>query len=158
AEVKNSLADWYRTILQSAYFDWLGEYDTINVARPLRIKTGVSKDSEQKIRRGSFKTTVQIKPSVTSTPLQDADVFAELTRQIDAGVLPPPADDGHSGYRTLYMIDFPSGTSILAPGGLPSCPTDPTQQGFCGYHGAGVYKGKNLAYGVHPDLGVGVCA
>jgi len=90
---------------------------------------------------------VQIAPSLTGTTLQDADMFTELTKQIDMGVLPPPQEDGKGGYRTIYMIDFPPGLTEVAPQGQgTSCVQ------FCAYHGAGVYKGKNLAYGIHPDL------
>src|SRR5262249_37393576 len=148
AQVKTSLADWYRNIVQSAYFDWLGEYDTIAITRPLRMSTGVNQETEQKIGRGSFKSTVQITPALAGTTLQDADIYNELAQQITAGKLPAPEEDGKGGYRTIYMIDFPPGTSIVGPGGIQSC----VPGGFCAYHSANSYNGKNLAYGIHPDL------
>jgi hypothetical protein len=152
AELATGMAAFYRSTLQSPYMDWLGEYDTINVATNLRLGTGTTTETKQKIGRGTFVATVQITPSNPSTNLADAEVMTELAHQIDAGVLPPPADDGKGGYRTLYMIDFPAGTQITAPLGEQSCVQ------FCAFHSAGVYKGKNLPYGVHPDLTQSGCA
>lgn len=50
------------------------------------------------------------------------------------------------------MIDFPAGFAVTAPTGDQSCVT------YCAYHSAGVYKGKNLPFGVLPDLTQPGCA
>jgi hypothetical protein len=150
--VATGLAPYYQAILQSPYVDWLGEYDTMAVATGLRAGMGTTMQSSQVIRRGTFISTVMITPHNTGTALADADVFAELTAQIDAGVLPPPSDDGHGGYRTIYMIDFPPGVQVTDPTGGQTCVVS------CAYHSAGVYKGKNLAFGIHPDITQAGCA
>jgi hypothetical protein len=153
-ELVSGMPDFYRNVLQSPYMDWLGEYDTINVAAGLRLGQGVTTESKQKIGRGTFLSTVQITPSNTSTALQDAQVMTELAAQIDAGVLPAPLEDGHGGYHTLYMIEFPAGISITAPG--PGSPQSCVE--YCAYHSAGMYKGKALAFGVLVDLTQPGCA
>src|SRR5207302_5846263 len=84
--------------------------------------------------------------------LTDAEVMTELAHQLDAGVLPPPVEDGQGGYRTLYMVDFPAGISITAPTGDQSCVQ------YCAYHSAGIYQGTTLPFAVLPDLTQNGCA
>ena len=45
AELATGMADFYRNTLQSPYMDWLGEYDTINVATNLRLGTGTTTET-----------------------------------------------------------------------------------------------------------------
>ncbi len=150
-DIQNKMGGYYTAVLNSGYMDWLGEYDTIKVPANLKITNGHA-DTNQHIGRGTFLKTVDITPSVTATTITDSEIQTELTAQIDAGKLPAPSPDDVGGYRTLYMFDFPATiTSITQDNGDASCTK------FCGYHGTIVYKGKNLAYGVHPDLGSNGC-
>jgi hypothetical protein len=149
--VATGVAAFFAGIEQSPYVDWLGEYDTINVPTDERIKMGLTVETKQKIGRGSFKGTVKIAPTITGAVLTDDQVFAELTHQIESGVLPLPADDGHNGYRTIYMIDFPAGIQVKDPSGFQTC------QATCAYHSSAIYKGKSLAWGIHPDLTAASC-
>lgn len=124
-EVQNGVSDFYRTITDSAYFDWLSEYNT----------------PTQSIGRGSFVGQFTIAPGHASASLTNADVAAELVAQLDAGVLPPPEAD------SLYMFNFPPGVRIRL-GSAESC----SAFGFCGYHNTVSYQGKQVAYGVVPDF------
>jgi hypothetical protein len=144
-EVATKLGEYYKTVLNSDYMDWLGEYDTINV--PTALRANSQPGTKQHLGRGTFLKTVQITPAAAGTSITDDEIATEIKAQIDKGVLPTPDPDGVGGYRTLYMIDFPTGMSITGPGGSGTSCVE-----FCAYHGATVYKGGNLAYGVHPDV------
>jgi hypothetical protein len=124
----SSLSDFYAAVTDSSYFAWLREYDTPTQA----IGTGTW--------RGAYRDT----SAPTATSLGDPDIQNELSRLIDTGKVPAPDAD------SLYMIYFPPGVSIDAYGSF-SC------QQFCAYHDAYVHGGKNVYYGVMPDLGSGGC-
>jgi hypothetical protein len=121
---QSHLNDFYRSVTNSSYMDWLSEYNT----------------PTQQIGRGTFAGAAVIRPGHTGTSLSDADIQAELSAQMDAGVLPQS-----DGKNDLYMIHFPPSVSITADGNT-SCVQ------FCAYHGT-FKKGDTLVfYGVHPDL------
>jgi hypothetical protein len=121
---QSHLNDFYSTIPNSPYMDWLTEYNT----------------PTQQIGRGSFAGATVIRPSHTGTHLQDSDIQAELAAQMDAGNLPQS-----DGKNDLYMIHFPPSVSISADGST-SCVE------FCAYHNT-FKKGDALVfYGVMPDL------
>lgn len=82
----------------------------------------------------------------TATNLTDAQIQAELTRLINAGVLPKP------NANTYYPVHFPSGRKITGSDGSQSCVQ------FCAYHGTYVLNGVNVNYGVIPDVGDSGCA
>jgi hypothetical protein len=128
---QSHLNDFYTQIPNSSYMDMLTEYNT----------------PTQQIGHGSFGGATVITPSHTGTRLQDADIQAELSAQMDAGHIPPS-----DGVNNLYMIHFPPGVAIVAPDGQSeSCVQ------FCAYHGT-YKKGSTLVYyGIHPDLAQSGC-
>jgi hypothetical protein len=125
-QFQSKLNSFYSAITNSSYIDWLKEYDT----------------PTQQVRGGSFGEATVITPSHTGTSLKDADIQAEISAQIDAGHLPPP-----DGVNDLYMLHFPAGIKISAPGDqATSCVQ------FCAYHGTYKKGDKYVFYGIHPDL------
>jgi hypothetical protein len=128
---QSTLASFYQGVTQSAYFDWLSEYNTTSPA--------------QTIGRGSLIKTVVDTGAPTGTSITDAQIQNEIKRLISAGTVAAP------DANTLFMIHFPAGVSISAPDGSKSCVV------FCAYHGTFVLNNKNVYYGVMPDLSGG-CA
>ena len=83
----------------------------------------------------------------TATAITDAQIQAELSRLITAGLVPAP------NANTYYPIHFPSGRSITGADLISkSC------KEFCAYHGTYVRNGVNVNYGVIPDVGDAGCA
>lgn len=124
-------------LVNSSYVDQMAEYDTF-----LRAVDG-RRGTKQHIQRGSYLGQVQITPANPSKSLSNADVVAELTGQIAAGVLPPQDPD------TLYMVYFPADTTITIDG-LRSCTH------FGAYHFASKTKRMrpdNILFSVEPDCG-----
>jgi hypothetical protein len=118
-----NLESFYTAITNSAYFDWLSEYNT----------------PSQSIGRGTFAGSVVDAPPAGTT-ISDAQIQAELGKRINDGTL--PANDAN----TLYMVHFPPGISITQ-GGSTSCVQ------FCAYHGTFTRNGVDVFYGVIPDQG-----
>jgi len=137
AIVKSNRAGFYTDITNSAYYDWLSEYNTAG-------KKGADGQpgSEQKIGRGTFGGSFTITPTSTSTSITDDDIKAQLAASLDAGTLPAPDEN------SIYMFDFPPGVVI-------SLGTDTSCTVFCAYHGTITYKGKSVPYGVLPDMSTG---
>ncbi|HMG19794.1 MAG TPA: kelch repeat-containing protein, partial [Kofleriaceae bacterium] len=135
-----SVATFYQGVLNSAYVDWLTEYNTIGLPPPT---------SDQFLGRGSFSTQVQITPSPENggATLDDLQIQAELSAQIAAGALPAPTHDAAGNNNTYYAVFFPHGT-LITLGGEASC------NGFCAYHSAIADAGGHgeIEYGVHPDF------
>jgi hypothetical protein len=149
ANVKNttapSMATFYQQVLNSAYVDWLSEYDTDITA------FGGGPGTNQTIGRGSFVEQVVITPSDTSNPIDDVAIQTELANQITAGHLPAPTTDANGNNNTYYAIFFPHGLQITM-GGSGSC----VAGGFCAYHGTiADAGGHEIYYGVHPDMQAG---
>jgi len=138
-----SMATFYQQVLNSAYVDWLTEYNT-----DITDFAG-NPGTNQSIGRGVFVEQVAITPSNTSNPISDTAIQTELVNQILAGHLPFPTADAAGNNNTYYAIFFPHGLSITQ-GGTSSC----VAGGFCAYHGtidAGGSVGE-IYYGVHPDM------
>jgi hypothetical protein len=137
-----SIASFFQGILNSAYMDWLTEYDT-----------PASGGTNQKIGRGSFRTQVRITPSAANngSTIDDTQIQKELDIQITAGSLPAPTRDAAGNTNTIYMIYFPHGKTISL-GGSFSCQSG----GFCAYHST-IQSGANgeYYYGVFPDMQAG---
>jgi hypothetical protein len=125
---QSQLNSFYSAVTNSAYFDWLSEYDT----------------PTQNIGRGSLLGSLVDPSPPASTALTNVDIQTELGKLIDAGKVPAPTAD------TLYMVHFPPGVSIDLDGS-GSCVV------FCAYHNTFVHNGVNVYYGVMPDQG-GSCA
>src|SRR5262249_34528689 len=127
---KDMLAGFYKAITQSAYFDWLIEYNVPNY----------------KIGRGSYIGAFEDTNSATTKKtLQDTAVEDYLAALIDAKKVPAPDDD------ILYMIYFPAPITISLQGAL-SCQT------FCAYHSSFTHGTQLVRYGVIPDVTAGACA
>ena len=138
-----SMATFYQQVLNSAYVDWLTEYNTDI------IDSGGSEGTNQSIGHGVFVEQVAITPSNTSNPIDDSAIQTELVNQILAGHLPFPTSDAAGNNNTYYAVFFPHGMTITQ-GGTSSC----VSGGFCAYHGtidAGGPIGE-IYYGVHPDM------
>jgi Bacterial Ig-like domain (group 3)/Putative Ig domain len=133
-----SLATMYQQVTNSAYFDWLTEYNTTN---------GVQ--ANQAIGRGSFAGQYTITPASSATTIDDSTIQTELSNQLAAGHLPPPTHDPAGNNDTYYSIFFPHGDTITQ-GGSSSCQAG----GFGGYHGTIANAGGfgEIYYGVQPDF------
>jgi hypothetical protein len=129
---KDMLASYYTAITQSAFFDWLVEYNT----------------ASYKISRGSYLGSFEDTNSATTAKtLTDTQVRTYLAGLIDAAKVPAPDDD------TMYMIYFPTPITITMGGGT-SC----ANMGFCAYHQSFTHNAKLVRYGVMPDQAAGGCA
>jgi hypothetical protein len=129
-QFQDHINQFFPAITNSAYFDWLKEYNT----------------PTQQIGRGSFGGAVVDENPPSGTSVTDDQIQAEIEKLIDAGKLPP--NDGNN----LYMTYFPPGVSITGPQGAGSSCVE-----FCAYHGTFQKNGTYGFYGVMPDLG-GDCA
>jgi len=141
---------FYSQIVESSFFDWLSEYNTVG----LNGQDG-QPGSNQGISHGAFAGGYTLNPSrcagTAACTVSDAQIQDELTAQIDAGNLPAPRSGCDGQNQTIYAIHFPANVTITYPGGS-SCST------FCGYHGGGMYKGMAIAYTVNADVTTGACA
>jgi hypothetical protein len=142
-EVQNtaapSIASFYAGVTNSAYYDWLSEYNTtINAANG-------QPGTQQSIGRGSFVSQVQITPSAArnGATVDDTAIQAELQAQISGGHLPTP------NANTLYAVYFPANKTITQGGGSSGVT-------FCAYHGT-VASGPTpeFYYSVLPDFTTG---
>ena len=115
-----SMATFYQQVLNSAYVDWLTEYNTDI------IDFGGGQGTNQIIGRGSFVAQVAITPTNTSNPIDDTAIQTELVDQIMAGNLPQPTTDAAGNSSTNYAIFFPHGL-IINMNGINSC----APAGFC---------------------------
>jgi hypothetical protein len=122
-----------------------------------QYNTTISGGTNQTIGNGTFDGLFQIVPSAgnNGSTISDAQIQSELLAQITAGHLPAPVLDAAGNPNTLYMIFFPPGKTITQ-GGSSSC----VAGGFCAYHGttSTLLNGKNVLYGVHPDMQSGLCS
>jgi hypothetical protein len=122
-----------------------------------QYNTPASGGTNQTIGNGSFDGLFQISPSAgnNGSTISDTQIQSELLAQITAGHLPAPVLDAAGNVNTLYMIFFPPGKTITQ-GGSSSC----VAGGFCAYHGttSSLLNGKNVLYGVMPDMQTGLCA
>ena len=141
-----NIATFYQGVLNSAYVDWLDEYNTDIT------DFGSDPGTNQSIGRGSFSERVIITPSTNASSISDATIQTELVNQIVAGHLPLPTTDAAGNNNTYYAIFFPHGKSITQ-GGATSCAAG----GFCAYHGTVVASSPvgEIYYGVHPDMQAG---
>lgn len=137
-----SVASFYGDILgsNSGFINLLSQYDT-----------NISGGTNQIIGNGAFDGLFQISPSAgnNGSTIDDTQIQAELLAQISAGHLPAPLLDSAGNVNTIYMIYFPPGKTITENGSTSCVPG-----GFCAYHGttSTTLNGKNLLYGVFPDL------
>ena len=105
-----SMATFYEEVLNSAYVDWLTEYNTDI------IDHGGSEGTNQTIGHGSFSEQVAITPSANSTTIDDTTIQTEIVNQILAGHLPAPTADAAGNNNTYYAVFFPHGMTITLGG------------------------------------------
>jgi hypothetical protein len=122
------LGRFYAGIVDSEYFDVLGEY-------------GVE---GKPIARGSFLGLITHPSPPAAAVVEDQAVQVELARLIHQKVVPENDED------TVYLVHFPPGVT-LTQGGATSCVN------FCAYHGTFQRNGRMVPYAVIPDLDGG-CA
>ncbi len=148
-EVSSGIGSFYAAITQSAYFDWLGEYDTVG-----KSTVDGSPGTAQHVNRGSFLKTVTITPTHSGPSIKDSDIQAELKSQVGGGALPAPVTDPEGGVDTIYMIHFPPGVTIDDGSGTLSC------QGWCAYHGSVTLPNvaSDVPYAIIPDFSDPTCA
>jgi hypothetical protein len=133
SSVASTMPGFYSTITDSAYLDWLSEYNT----------------PTQSICRGSVAGSFLITPSITRTALFQSDIEAELAHQIDIGAVDSDGDPYNP--NKLYMIHFPSDVTITDNKGNRSCDK------FCAFHSSFSHNSKPIRYAVLPDLGSNGC-
>jgi hypothetical protein len=136
------LQGFYTAIVTSPFIDWMTEYDTIGLNSFTDLKPGTN----QHIGRGTFGSNIVITPTNKSTTLTDQDIQTELMAQLASNALPAPAVDSGGNVNSIYMVDFPQGTTITLVG-LQSCSS------FGAYHGTFTYQNNSVPYGVHPYCG-----
>lgn len=136
------LQGFYTAIVKSPFVDWMSEYDTVGLDGFADLQPG----SNQHIGRGAFIGSFVITPTNKSTTLSDTDIQTELVAQITSAALPAPDLDAYGNVDSLYMIDFPAGTSITLVN-IQSCSS------FGAYHFTLKYQGNSVPYGVHPNCG-----
>ncbi|HEY2744810.1 MAG TPA: hypothetical protein VGL86_09315 [Polyangia bacterium] len=128
---RDMLTSYYTAVTQSAYFDWLIEYNS----------------GSYKIGRGSFLGYYEDTNSATTkTTLDDTDIGPYLDKLIAANKIPAPDDN------TLYQIYFPSNVTITLQGSQ-SCSV------FCAYHNGWDHTSSQRGrYSVIPDVTKSPCA
>jgi hypothetical protein len=152
ATLQANIGQFYSDVMQSSYWSWLHEYDSV----------GLTPGTNQGILPGTFGGSFTIAPlkcapGGNNCKLSDNDLQAELTRQINLGVLPAPTLDCTGNVQTIYMIDLPPNIRLSGPMGAgTSC----VANGFCAYHNTGTYGPNNvpLIYAANMDVFTGPCA
>ena len=137
--VTSQIGGFYTAVTNSAYFDWLSEYNTVGTIDG-NVGTG------QMIGRGTYGGAYTITPSTSATTISEITIGNELQSQLAAGKLPAPEFDAQGLPISLYMFDFPPGVTITLQGSQ-SCVQ------FCAFHYSQTINGKDIPYGVHPDMG-----
>ncbi len=132
---QDQLSQFYTAVTNSAYFDWLSEYN----------EPGFS------IGRGSFvQKYVDTNPPQKTQMDNDRDIKPYVTALVQSGKVPAPDAD------TLYVIHFPAKISVSdAIGGTSE--TLCVNGGSSGFHDSVQIAGKNVAYAVIPDFSTGSC-
>jgi hypothetical protein len=122
-----------------------------------QYNTNISGGTNQFFGNGTFGGLFQISPSGANngSTINDAQIQSELLAQISAGNLPAPIIDFSGNPRSLYMIYFPAGKTLINPRGNVSCGSN--MGDFCAYHGttSSLFGGKHVLYGVMPDMQAG---
>jgi hypothetical protein len=129
SETTSNIPAFLRTLVDSGYIDWLGEYFSSSaVVGP--------------IGRGNVFDAVTITPNHTSSVLTQSDVESELGQQIAAGHLLKP------NANSLYMIYFPPGVQIT---NVQACKGS-SCVAWKGCHLNTTQNGATFAYAMLPDL------
>src|SRR5471032_2848083 len=146
--VQTGMPAFYSDAVQSDYWTIFREYATNIIAHD-----GLQ-GSNQQIGLGSFAGVVTISPvqcsGTLSCTVTAAEVSAELTSQVTAGVLPAPTTDEAGNVNTVYMVHF-SPQVTIALNSEQSCVN------FCGASATFSFGGLTVPAGIIPDQG-GSCS
>jgi MYXO-CTERM domain-containing protein len=130
-QYQTKLQQYYDAITNSAYFDWLIEYNS----------------SSYKIERGSFAATYADPAPPSKTTISDPnDLQPYLSALIDAGKVPAP--DGN----TLYFFHLPGSVTVTGGGAGTTCADN------CAYHSFYEKGTQEIRYAVIPDQNTGACS
>ncbi len=105
---------------------------------------------------GSITINPTLCPTTTSTAVcmvAEADVDAELNRQIDSGVLPAPVVNAGGNVNTIYMVNFPIHVQLTLNDGVSQSCSGSSP--FCNANSTLVRGSQNIAVGFLPDLSSG---
>jgi MYXO-CTERM domain-containing protein len=128
---KDQLHQYYDAVTNSAYFDWLVEYDV----------GGYS------ISRGSFAAEYADAAAPATATIDEATVLQPwISGLIDAGKVPPP--DGN----TLYFVHLPGTSQVSSGAGGTTCKDN------CAYHFFYTKGTTEVRYAVIPDQNSGACS
>ena len=124
-EVLTQIPTFFGDITNSAYLDWLGEYDT-----------NLAGGTDQFVGRGTFgsQTTITPSPGNDGNPVDDTNIQAELALQLAAGHLPAPIVDVGGNVNTVYAVYLPAGQRVTLQG-------QESGKQFCAYHSTLSYDG-----------------
>jgi hypothetical protein len=130
-QYKDKLQQYYDAITNSAYFDWLIEYNT----------------TAYKIGRGGFAATfADATPPAKTTVSDPNDLQPYLSGLIDAGKIPAPDAD------TLYFVHLPGSVTVTGGGAGTTCKDN------CAYHSFYSKGAEEVRYAVIPDQNSGACS
>ncbi len=129
--LKDMLHSYYDAITNSAYFDWLIEYNV----------TGYT------VGRGGFTAEYADPAPPAGTTVDETKTLTPwLSALIDGGKVPKP--DGN----TLYFIHLPGTVQISGGGAGTTCADN------CAYHSFYTHNGTEVRFAVIPDQNSGACS
>jgi uncharacterized repeat protein (TIGR01451 family) len=142
------IGQFFTDITTSRYYDLLSEYSTVGITGAGIPATSSNQTIGHGVFDGKFTITPSVCPGPTACAVSDAQVAAELARQITAGNLPQPVTDIQGNVNSFYMIYFPPGVTITLDAVTKSCVQ------FCAYHSntPANLSPKLVPYGVEPDF------
>ena len=139
-KAQGGIADFFRGVTDSAFIDWLNEYDT-NINAMAGSRSG-QPGTNQFIGRGNYAGAFSLSGVQVSGSVNDSAIQSALNSAFAAGTLPQPDEN------TIYAVYFPSGVTIVASDGSRSCLQ------FGAYHDAVIETSRHNAYYlVLPDCG-----
>ncbi|MFI5299948.1 MAG: hypothetical protein ACHREM_17815 [Polyangiales bacterium] len=140
--VPNNIDAYFNTVLNSAYLDFLGQYDTVGEVSVFDGAAGTN----QKIGRGTETPGITL-PSLfhAASSITVADLQSELQQQIGAGVLPVPDSN------TEYFVFMPSTVTVTDTDGTQSCVY------WCGEHSTMEFNSMEVPYAIIGDMTKGGC-
>jgi hypothetical protein len=130
-QYKDKLAQYYDAVSNSAYFDWLVEYNATS------YKIG---------RGGLLATFADPSPPAKTTISDTTDLQPYLSGLIDAGKIPKPDAD------TLYMVHLPGSVTVSGGSAGTTCKDN------CAYHYFFKKGADEVRYSVIPDQNSGACS
>lgn len=128
---RDKLHQYYDAVTNSAYFDWLVEYDTASYT----------------IGRGGFAAEYADPAPPAGTTVDETTTLQPwLSGLIDGGKVPPP------DANTLYFVHLPGSVQVSSGAGGTTCSDN------CAYHYLYTHNGKEVRYAVIPDQNSGACS